>query len=459
MFKLFRSRKRKAIPLYPSTARKDTTMLTKREPAIVPSSSKENSTPPIWMIPLPPDIIYYIVEEHLESNFLLTIKSLSLTCRSLVPYCRTHLFRKITIGYPPKLPRRCPYPPAEQFSKLIDEAPDILDYISELHIIHIGERNTNILDERPITREESSLCRILTRNMQKLSSLYLIHNGDWALLCPAVREAFHAVFQLPTLVHVSLENVKLPVNLLGLFRNAKRLEFCVSPNAPMASLRQFVSGHLAEPETLCIRNENGFNMKNVFHAEAAISFACLRSLEFEGSARVNSQLQGFFNACPNILTSLNICLRSSTTAPDSTLYLGGLRALTTLHFCIEYPLYLPGSVLETVPRRKLEWFTAVLKTIRGTNVVEYICITVDLSTMLKFHEFGWSSLDNVFIRPHAWPRLHTFEVFVRVNVSHYSSDSTRSCDLDVMLRKVMPITSERGILRARLTHERLNFGL
>lgn len=91
--------------------------------------------------------------------------------------------------------------------------------------------------------------------------------------------------------------------------------------------------------------------------------------------------------------------------------------------------------------------------------MEYICITVDLSTMLKFHEFGWSSLDNVFIRPHAWPRLHTFEVFVRVNVSHYSSDSTRSCDLDVMLRKVMPITSERGILRARLTHERLNFGL
>jgi hypothetical protein len=327
MSKLFRSLKRKAFPqVNPSIARKDTdftTMPTKRETAAGPSSSKETPTPPIWIIPLPPDIIYYIVEEHVESNFLLTIKALSLTCRSLVPYCRTHLFRKITIGYPPKLPRRCPYPPAEQFSKLIDEAPDILNYISELHIIHIGERNTHILDERPITREESSLCRILTHNMQKLSSLYLIHNGDWALLCPAVREAFHAVFQLPTLVNISLENVKLPVNLLGLFRNAKKLEFCVSPSAPMASLRQFVSGHLAEPETLCIRNENGFNIKNFFHAEAAISFACLRSLEFEGSARVISQLQSFFNSCANILTSLSICLRSSTMGAFTLIYRTG----------------------------------------------------------------------------------------------------------------------------------------
>jgi len=328
MSKFFRSRKRKAIPqVNPSAARKDTanftSMLTKRETAAGPSSSKENPTPPIWMIPLPPDIIYYIVEEHVKSNFLLTIKALSLTCRSLVPYCRTHLFRKITIGYPPKLPRRCPYPPAEKFSKLIDEAPDILNYISELHIIHIGERNTNILDKRPITREESSLCHILTRNMQKLSSLYLIHNGDWAFLCPAVREAFHAVFQLPTLVNVSLENVRLPVNLLGLFRNAKKLEFCVSPSAPMASLQQFVSGHLAEPETLCIRNENGYDMKNVFHAEAAISFACLRSLEFEGSARAISQLQGFFNSCTHTLTSLNICIRSSTTGAFTLIYRTG----------------------------------------------------------------------------------------------------------------------------------------
>ena len=139
-----------------------------------------------------------------------------------------------------------------------------------------------------------------------------------------MREAFHAVFQLPTLVDVSLENVKLPVNLLGLFRNAKKLEFCVSPSAPMASLRQFVSSHLAEPETLSIRNENGFNMKNLFHAEAAISFACLRSLEFEGSARVISQLQGFFSSCPNILTSLNICLRSSTTGAFTLIYSTGL---------------------------------------------------------------------------------------------------------------------------------------
>jgi hypothetical protein len=78
--------------------------------------------------------------------------------------------------------------------------------------------------------------------------------------------------------------------------------------------------------------------------------------------------------------------------------------------------------------------------------------------MLRFHEFGWSSLDNAFTRPHTWLRLYMFEVFVRVDVSYYSEDSMRSCDLDVMLRKVMPITSGRGILRTRLIHERLNFG-
>ena len=237
------------------------------------------SLPSIWTIPLPPDLLFFIIDHHFvgdQSN----LRALSNTCRVLAAYCRRFIYRSVAIGHRYRGPVSGKKKPAIAFAELLQLFPGIVEYIEDLQILDGGCRMFE--GSRPITEEEQSLCFILTRPMKHLKRLELMLNVVWTLIPTPLQEALCTAFRLPSIRTLSIDKLRFPVNFLDLFQDLGHIEFSGEAAAPIMVNTLPHATQLVKPETLTLTDWTGSNVKYLFSLNSPLRLSRLRSLQFRG---------------------------------------------------------------------------------------------------------------------------------------------------------------------------------
>ena len=136
---------------------------------------------------LPLDILLYIID--LLAEDVNSLRILSLTCKSMVPLCRKHLFSSLRLDSEFSF---------ERFSDLLSKNPEIACYVRDLNYgIYnpIGDHKLNILN---ILKERSSLQLIA------LSSEWLY----WNDFPESTRSSLLSLIELPTVIHLYIYSIK-----------------------------------------------------------------------------------------------------------------------------------------------------------------------------------------------------------------------------------------------------------
>lgn len=237
------------------------------------------SPPSIWTIPLPPDLLFFIIDHHFvgdQSN----LRALSNTCRVLAAYCRRLIYRSVAIGHRYRGPVSGKKKPAIAFAELLQLFPGIVEYIEDLQILDGGCRMFE--GSRPITQEEQCLCFILMRPMKHLKRLELMLNVVWTLIPTPLQEALCTAFRLPSICTLSIDKLRFPVNFLDLFQDLGHIEFSGEAAAPIMVNTLPHATQLVKPETLTLTDWTGSNVKYLFSLNSPLRLSRLRSLQFRG---------------------------------------------------------------------------------------------------------------------------------------------------------------------------------
>ena len=157
---------------------------------------------------MPPSIIFPLEIEAQILDFLAeddedhsAMKICSLVCQAFLPICRKHIFGSIDLNYIDRASDNgsfSPIPTAHAFERLLDETPEIADYIRKLHFII---RITDLTSSAPPIQE--SLKRI--SRLQSLS----IRSENWRGLDwnNPMRPALLHLLHLPTLTHFAMHDI------------------------------------------------------------------------------------------------------------------------------------------------------------------------------------------------------------------------------------------------------------
>jgi hypothetical protein len=134
-----------------------------RLPNLLPYESRQVSYRPL---PLSPDLMYNIIDKYVEAKDHFTLQSLSLTCRSLRPYCRQQLFKGIYVGSRSStvpLPRETTKLSSGKLAVLMKESPDLTRCIQAIHVSYTEHLDVSDGSQRQLTREEETIVYTLKR--------------------------------------------------------------------------------------------------------------------------------------------------------------------------------------------------------------------------------------------------------------------------------------------------------
>ena len=259
------------------------------------------SPPSIWTIPLPPDLLFFIIDHHFAGDQS-TLRALSGTCRVFATYCRRLIYRSVAIGHRDRGPLSKKKKPAICFAEILRGFPEIVEYIEDLQILDGGCRMFE--GSRPITEEEQSLCFILTRSMKHLKRLELMLNVVWTLIPTPLQEALCIAFQLPSINTLSIDKLRFPVNFLDLFQDLGHIEFSGEAAAPTMVTTLPHATQSVKPETLTLTDWAGVNVKYLFSSNSPLRLSRLRCLQYRGCG---SAMSNHFQLCTS-LTVLKLFL-------------------------------------------------------------------------------------------------------------------------------------------------------
>ncbi|KAF8149147.1 hypothetical protein B0H34DRAFT_196735 [Crassisporium funariophilum] len=169
-------------------------------PSKADPSPFEKSIHSEWPLPLPKDIIYNIIHAYLLRT---SVRSLSLTCRSLASFCRPFNFRVVTLDST-TIQGLTRY---KRFARLLGSSPDIAEYIYELRIRNTG----NVTSQFPAPEDEDSLHFILSRSGYKnLSRIGLrLMQVQWDLMPVTIAQALHDFFQSAPIRNLTFEGASI----------------------------------------------------------------------------------------------------------------------------------------------------------------------------------------------------------------------------------------------------------
>ena len=275
---------------------------------------------PAWTLPLPPEIMYTIIDSYTPINDLGTLKTLCVTCRCLRPYASQRIFSDISIGAGDyighgdqlKKPERFIETQAERFAKVIHHSPHLIASTHTLRIFHARGHNATY----PMNREEASLIYILSRDLENLTSLHLICRLRWAYLLCSVKDAFLDALKRPTLREVELANVIVPLDSIGSwnFRRFKLTSVLFMPLSDDINI-------FGQFEELCFRDVVGLTRFLVsYHGWKP--FPHLLTLKYKGTRGGVPLLPAVLKCCPS-LERLQID-PSDDNRPGSKLYYDSL---------------------------------------------------------------------------------------------------------------------------------------
>lgn len=352
------------------------------------------SPPSIWTIPLPPDLLFFIIDHHFVGDQP-TLRALSNTCRVLTTYCRRLIYRSVAIGHRDRGPLSTKKKPAIAFAELLRESPGIVEYIEDLQILDGGGRMFE--GSRPITEEEQSLCFILTRPMKNLKRLELMLNVVWTLIPPPLQEALGTAFRLPSICTLAIDKLRFPVNLLDIFQDLGHIEFFGEAAAPiMVTTTLPHATRSVKPETFTLTDWTGVNVKYLFSSNSPLRLSRLQCLRFRGcGSAISDHLQ--------LCTSLTVLKLFLTDFHPQNL--SALRSLTFL--TLSQDLTIPLWVKRT---KQFQWMLSTLATCSRPNAIEGIRIILQTPYLAQREESDWSGLDALLTAPGGWPRLKCLEV-------------------------------------------------
>ncbi|KAF8968044.1 hypothetical protein BDZ97DRAFT_1916272 [Flammula alnicola] len=150
------------------------------------------------------EVILDILAWDYNEPYFRSLEACSLTCHSFLPLCRKRIFASIKVNgtYSRRSNR------TNMLSDLLTTAPDIADYVRELHfgITNDDEEYFNGLPE-------------ILRRLTNLNSLHLFHHGsgklDWKGLALPIKDAMACLMSLPTLTSLDLSWIaNFPVSAL-----------------------------------------------------------------------------------------------------------------------------------------------------------------------------------------------------------------------------------------------------
>ena len=152
-------------------------------------------------------LIIDIVGENKDTNLL---KELALVSHSCLQICNKYLFATVKL---------CNLSPKKEFIELLENRPDIVQYIRKLTYIMARE----------FADEEHLLSPILSNFLRTISRLNRLtitgFTSDWNTLDSSLKSAFLHLMHLPTINHIDLSNIlNFPMSSLILSVNLHRLD-------------------------------------------------------------------------------------------------------------------------------------------------------------------------------------------------------------------------------------------
>jgi hypothetical protein len=172
-----------------------------------------------WNIPLPPDLMYHIIDTYLATS---TIIALCVAFPVLRPYCHPQPYRHITVyirkGW---LPSQKPYVEIG-----LSKCPPTLEKDNSILLSTLDNLGYARTEE---ARGVLSLVRDLTHD---LTSIHLDITVAWNELDEYLKVYIFALLQRSGLCSVELKYCDIPVNLLGVVQNLKTLDVDTSLGDP-----------------------------------------------------------------------------------------------------------------------------------------------------------------------------------------------------------------------------------
>ena len=187
---------------------------------------------------VPLDIIENIIDILINDyDGLECIKAFSLTCRAILPLCRTHMFSfiRIFINADTRIDVKEMAHSSTAFEQLLLETPEIATYILQLEITLNGtmSESTHFFDHVPqLTRLQS-----LDLNCFDFESLW--SPTHWNDIPSSIQRTLLIFIHLPTLTHLTLGWIQdFPISNLTPCNNLKRLsakELCLTSKHDLVS--------------------------------------------------------------------------------------------------------------------------------------------------------------------------------------------------------------------------------
>ena len=174
--------------------------------------------PHSWNIPLPPDLMYHIIDTYLATS---TILALCIAFPVLRPYCHPQPYRHICVGISKA------WLPSEKFFITIglSKCPPTLEQDHSIFLSTLDDLGYGTKKARGVLSLVSDLTHDLT-------SIHLDIRVKWNELDKYVKVYIFALLQCSDLCSVKLSECDIPVNLLSVVQNLKTLDVDMSPGPP-----------------------------------------------------------------------------------------------------------------------------------------------------------------------------------------------------------------------------------
>ncbi|KAF8162932.1 hypothetical protein B0H34DRAFT_693475 [Crassisporium funariophilum] len=216
----------------------------------------------------PLEILEHFVKCLADQGETATVKAWSLTCRSLLPPCRSHIFETV------KLKASTPYwyegqemhirlEAITRFERLLDLNPDIAFYVRD---VHYCVRNIDLDDQRM-----PALFRRLSRVRSLTLSSRIRHFDprlDWTTMSVDLQRVLLRIIQSPSLNKLHLSAIyNFPLNAFSSAVNLAYLELHYTSFAGWVDGDNVSIGRPHRLRSLVLRNLSGENVRTLIQAK------------------------------------------------------------------------------------------------------------------------------------------------------------------------------------------------
>ncbi|KAF6753390.1 hypothetical protein DFP72DRAFT_901570 [Ephemerocybe angulata] len=352
---------------------------------------------PRWMLPLPADLIYLIIDKYLDRDWG-TVKNLSLTNRSLTPYCRKLLLRRIAVITVKHENSNTPF---ERFAVLLKGGPHFSELVEELRIV---DRHFCVLPgPEPISKPQIAIRTILTYDWRSLRRLHLGLQAEWNLMSTEMRSSIQRVLALPTLRELVLSALQIPVSWLSECTHLEVLELRNGCKA-VQSITPISTGFVA-PQSLLVHHTTPSELATLLSPTSPLKPDALNHLSF---AAPRGTVDDIFRSLPltviRSIRSLETILIQQTDSNDPPApSLEAFANLTSISI---------GEDITTPNPSSLDWAIQMLSSLPPTARLRTIKLSFRYDDPKHIMAADWAKLNQLIER--RWRRLE------RLNVTGYA---------------------------------------